>query len=50
MVGKSQKPISNVDLADLKNRCEKIACLTANDSSFAAILDNAGIDVVLGGL
>ncbi|MGH8413599.1 MAG: 3-methyl-2-oxobutanoate hydroxymethyltransferase [Gammaproteobacteria bacterium] len=37
------------DLAKMKSAGEKIACLTAYDASFAALLDNAGMDVVLVG-
>jgi 3-methyl-2-oxobutanoate hydroxymethyltransferase len=33
----------------MKARGEKIACLTAYDASFAALLDDAGVDVVLVG-
>lgn len=46
---KTQKPISIVDLLGMKRRGEKITCLTAYDASFAAVLDKAGIDVVLVG-
>ncbi len=37
------------DLMALRTRGEKIACLTAYDAGFAAILDAAGIDAVLVG-
>ena len=36
-------------LAKMKSAGERIACLTAYDASFAALLDGAGIDVVLVG-
>ena len=36
-------------LQQMKQRGEKIACLTAYDASFAALLDAAGVDVVLVG-
>lgn len=36
-------------LAKMKAGGEKIACLTAYDASFAALLDNAGVDMVLVG-
>lgn len=36
-------------LVKMKSAGEKIACLTAYDASFAALLDNAGVDVVLVG-
>ncbi len=43
------KPLSIIDLAGMKKRGEKIACLTAYDASFSALLDKAGIDVILVG-
>ncbi|MDH5473033.1 MAG: 3-methyl-2-oxobutanoate hydroxymethyltransferase [Gammaproteobacteria bacterium] len=36
-------------LKDMKAQGEKIACLTAYDASFAQLLDNNGVDVVLVG-
>jgi 3-methyl-2-oxobutanoate hydroxymethyltransferase len=36
-------------LRDLKRKREKISCLTAYDASFATLLDEAGIDVLLVG-
>lgn len=36
-------------LREMKAKGEKIACLTAYDVSFAQILDNAGVDIVLVG-
>jgi len=36
-------------LLEMKQAKEKIACLTAYDASFAQILENAGVDVVLVG-
>src|SRR5580658_4320341 len=36
-------------LAQMKQRAEKIACLTAYVASFAALVDAAGVDVVLVG-
>src|SRR5215469_14790816 len=36
-------------LAKMKADGVKIACLTAYDASFAALLDNAGVDLVLVG-
>lgn len=36
-------------LAKLKQQGEKFTCLTAYDASFAILLDNAGVDVVLVG-
>ena len=42
-------PITLSTLAKLKSQGEKIACLTAYDASFAALLDRAGTEVVLVG-
>jgi len=44
-----QKPVTVATLADMKSRGEKIACLTAYDASFATLLDECGVDVVLVG-
>ena len=33
----------------MKQKGEKIACLTAYDASFSAVLDQAGIDLILVG-
>jgi len=43
------KPLSIKDLAAMKRRGEKISCLTAYDASFSALIDHAGIDVLLVG-
>ena len=43
------KPLSVVDIAAMKQRGEKITCLTAYDASFSAVLDNAGVDIILVG-
>jgi 3-methyl-2-oxobutanoate hydroxymethyltransferase len=47
------QPISKAlainDLADMKQRGEKITCLTAYDASFSSLLDKVGIDVILVG-
>lgn len=43
------KPLSVNDLAGMKQRGEKISCLTAYDASFSAVIDQAGIDVMLVG-
>ena len=43
------KPLSVVDIAAMKQRGEKISCLTAYDASFSAVLDNAGVDIILVG-
>ena len=37
------------DLAIMKQKGEKISCLTAYDASFSALIDAAGVDVVLVG-
>ena len=46
--GKPKKITTHV-LNEMKLRNEKIAMLTAYDYSFAKILDNSGIDVILVG-
>ena len=43
------KPVTIATLAKMKASGEKFACLTAYDASFAAMLDNAGVHVVLVG-
>lgn len=43
------RPLVVTDLAKMKMRGEKIACLTAYDASFSALLDRVGIDVILVG-
>jgi 3-methyl-2-oxobutanoate hydroxymethyltransferase len=42
-------PVTLSTLEQMKERGEKIACLTAYDASFAVLLDAAGVDVVLAG-
>jgi 3-methyl-2-oxobutanoate hydroxymethyltransferase len=42
-------PVTLSTLEQMKQRSEKIACLTAYDASFATLLDAAGVDVVLVG-
>jgi 3-methyl-2-oxobutanoate hydroxymethyltransferase len=42
-------PVTLGTLERMKERGEKIACLTAYDASFAVLLDAAGVDVVLAG-
>ncbi len=44
-----EKPVSVSTLAEMKQQGEKIACLTAYDASFAALVDEAGADFVLVG-
>ncbi|MDP2904025.1 MAG: 3-methyl-2-oxobutanoate hydroxymethyltransferase [Methylovulum sp.] len=41
------KPLSVTDLAGMKQRGEKISCLTAYDASFSALIDHVGIDIML---
>lgn len=45
----SLKPLSITDLAAMKQRGEKISCLTAYDASFSALIDKVGIDMMLVG-
>lgn len=42
-------PVTLGTLARMRAERQKIACLTAYDASFAVLLDNAGVDVVLAG-
>jgi len=42
-------PVNIATLAKMKSDGEKIACITAYDSSFATLVDDAGIDLVLVG-
>jgi 3-methyl-2-oxobutanoate hydroxymethyltransferase len=44
-----QRGITVRTAKQMKQRGEKIACLTAYDATFAAVLDAAGIDVILVG-
>lgn len=48
-VHKEVKRITTHTLQEMKNRGEKIAMLTAYDFSMAAIVDDAGVDVILVG-
>lgn len=43
------KPLSINDLTAMKQRGEKITCLTAYDASFGALIDRTGIDIILVG-
>lgn len=45
----SANPTTVATLRKMKSEGEKIACLTAYDASFAAVLDEAGVDVMLVG-
>ncbi len=42
-------PVTLSTLSQMKQQGEKIACLTAYDASFAALLDASGVDLVLVG-
>ncbi len=42
-------PVTLASLMDMKARGEKFACLTAYDASFARLLDDAGVEVLLVG-
>ncbi len=43
------KPVTVATLQAMKQKGEKIACLTAYDYSFASLLDRAGVDLVMVG-
>lgn len=43
------KPLSIIDLSAMKQRGEKISCLTAYDAAFSAVIDKAGVDMMLVG-
>ncbi len=43
------RPVTLTTLASMKSEGDKIACLTAYDASFAALVDEAGVDLVLVG-
>ena len=43
----AHKTLSISDLMAMKQAGEKITCLTAYDASFSALLDQAGIDIIL---
>jgi 3-methyl-2-oxobutanoate hydroxymethyltransferase len=45
----NRKPITLTKLNNMKTQGEKIACITAYDASFARVVDNAGVDIVLVG-
>lgn len=47
--GMDSPPVNVSTLRDMKASSEPIACLTAYDASFAKIVDDAGVDVVLVG-
>jgi 3-methyl-2-oxobutanoate hydroxymethyltransferase len=43
------KPVTLTTIREMKRRGEKITCLTAYDYSFASLLENAGIDMIMVG-
>ena len=45
----SNQPLTHLVLLAMKQRSEKITCLTAYDASFAALIDTTGIEVILVG-
>ena len=47
--GMAEPPVNVSTLAKMKSEAEPIACLTAYDASFALLVDNAGVDLVLVG-
>ena len=44
-----KKPLTLPELAAMKRRREKIACLTGYDACFARLIDEAGVDIILVG-
>jgi 3-methyl-2-oxobutanoate hydroxymethyltransferase len=48
-MNQSVKMLTIRDLSAMKHRGEKISCLTAYDASFSAVIDKAGIDLMLVG-
>ena len=49
MMRDATRPLTLPDLAAMKRRGEKIACLTAYDASFARLIDESGVHIVLVG-
>jgi 3-methyl-2-oxobutanoate hydroxymethyltransferase len=49
LASNSTKALTHLDLLAMKQRGEKITCLTAYDASFSALIDVAEIDVILVG-
>ena len=45
----NQRKVTTRRLAEMKQRGEKIACLTAYDYSMARLIDEAGVDFILVG-
>ncbi|MGH8556264.1 MAG: 3-methyl-2-oxobutanoate hydroxymethyltransferase [Methylococcales bacterium] len=49
VVNEKHRALTILDFLGMKQRGEKIACLTAYDASFSRLMDEAGIDVILVG-
>ncbi|MEI6705727.1 MAG: 3-methyl-2-oxobutanoate hydroxymethyltransferase [Methylococcales bacterium] len=49
LYGNAIKTLTVTDIAAMKQRGEKITCLTAYDASFSALCDQVGIDILLVG-
>jgi 3-methyl-2-oxobutanoate hydroxymethyltransferase len=47
--GAERPPVNVSTLASMKSKGEKIACITCYDASFAILVDEAGVDLVLVG-
>ena len=47
--GSTPRPLTVNELIAMKQRGEKITCLTAYDASFSALIDKVGVDVMLVG-
>ena len=47
--GAERPPVTLSTLAQMRQSGERITCLTAYDASFAQLLDDAGVDIVLAG-
>jgi 3-methyl-2-oxobutanoate hydroxymethyltransferase len=47
--GAERPPVNVSTLASMKSKGEKIACMTCYDASFAILVDEAGVDLVLVG-
>ncbi len=43
------KLLNHLDLLEMKQAGQKIACLTAYDASFSELLDQAGVDLIMVG-
>lgn len=48
-MNQQQKTLTINDLSAMKQKGEKISCLTAYDASFSSVIDKAGIDLMLVG-